>query len=129
VTAKANFRRGNQKIGSLSIGLDMTHPLMAGIVAALDPKRRGQAMGLNAFSLFTGLGLGSVFFQSLMGWGLSIALAVFGCVQLLLGLLAFKAFRNERAGRTISFGFSLTAAKGGRRSAQAFRDPTTNCLD
>lgn len=89
-------------VTSLSCGLDMTHPLMAGIVAALDPKRRGQAMGLNAFSLFTGLGLGSVIFQSLLAQGFAFTLVVFGSVQLVLGLCAFKAFRNERVGSTMS---------------------------
>ena len=84
-------------VTALSVGLDMTHPLMAGIVAALDPPRRGQAMGLNAFVLFTGLGFGAVAFQFLLTLGLPAALAIFGTVQLLLAVLAFKLFRSERA--------------------------------
>ncbi|MDB6025296.1 MAG: Multidrug resistance protein [Verrucomicrobiales bacterium] len=83
-------------VTSLSIGLDMTHPLMAGIVAALDPKRRGQAMGLNGFALFTGLGFGAVIFQFLLAKGFPFTLTVFGATQLGLGLLAFKAFQFER---------------------------------
>ncbi len=89
-------------VTSLSVGLDMTHPLMAGIVASLDPKRRGQAMGLNAFCLFTGLGLGSVAFQSFLAQGFAITLVVFGSAQLALGLLAFSAFRSERVDRARS---------------------------
>ncbi len=45
----------------LSLGYDMTQPLLAGIVTDLGPNR-GQAMGLNVFTLFTGFGLGSLVF-------------------------------------------------------------------
>lgn len=44
----------------LSLSYDMTQPLLAGIVTALDRERGGQAMGLNVFALFTGFGLGSL---------------------------------------------------------------------
>ena len=44
----------------LSLGYDMTQPLLAGIVTALGGKRGGQAMGLNVFTLFTGFGIGSL---------------------------------------------------------------------
>ena len=46
----------------LSLGYDMTQPLLAGIVTALGRERGGQAMGLNVFMLFTGFGLGSLLF-------------------------------------------------------------------
>jgi predicted MFS family arabinose efflux permease len=82
-------------VTALSFGLDMTHPLMAGIVADLDPKRRGQAMGINAFSIFAGFGLGAILFQMLLAWGFPVALAAFGGVQLTLGILAFRVFRLE----------------------------------
>lgn len=84
-------------VTTLSVGLDMTHPLMAGIVASLDPKRRGQAMGLNAFVLFTGLGFGAVVFQFLLTQGLSTALMIFAVFQLSLALAASLLFRSERA--------------------------------
>ena len=80
----------------LSVGFDMSHPLMAGIVASLDPKRRGQAMGLNAFAIFTGFGMGSLAFQVLMQTGLSLALAAFAAVQMSLAGVALYVFRAER---------------------------------
>jgi MFS family permease len=80
----------------LSVGFDMSHPLMAGIVASLDPKRRGQAMGLNAFAIFTGFGMGSLAFQVLMRSGLSLALAAFAAVQMGLAGVALYVFRAER---------------------------------
>jgi MFS family permease len=42
----------------LSLGYDMTQPLLAGIVTALGGRRGGQAMGLNVLTLFTGFGIG-----------------------------------------------------------------------
>jgi predicted MFS family arabinose efflux permease len=83
-------------ITCLSVGFDMSHPLMAGVVASLDPKRRGQAMGLNAFAIFTGFGMGSLAFQVLMRSGLSLALAVFAAVQMGLAGVALYVFRAER---------------------------------
>jgi len=83
-------------ITCLSVGFDMSHPLMAGIVASLDPKRRGQAMGLNAFAIFTGFGIGSLAFQVLMQSGLSLALAAFAAVQMGLAGVALYVFRAER---------------------------------
>jgi len=82
-------------ITCLSVGFDMSHPLMAGIVASLDPKRRGQAMGLNAFAIFTGFGMGSLAFQVLMQSGLSLALAAFAGVQMGLAGVALYVFRAE----------------------------------
>lgn len=91
-------------ITCLSVGFDMSHPLMAGIVASLDPKRRGQAMGLNAFAIFTGFGMGSLAFQLLMQSGLSLALATFAAVQMGLAGVALCVFREERpaAGAVVS---------------------------
>ena len=79
----------------LSVGFDMTHPLMAGIVSALDPARRGQAMGLNAFAVFTGFGFGSLLFQSLIPFGLAFALAAFAIAQTALALFAARFFPSE----------------------------------
>ena len=74
-------------ITTLSLGYDMTQPLLAGIVTDLTPKR-GLAMGLNVFTLFTGFGLGSLVFSGVLQFGLGIALAVFGTVALLAAMLA-----------------------------------------
>lgn len=67
---------------ALSLGYDMTQPLLAGIVTSLDPKRAGQAMGLNVFALFTGFGLGSLLFGWSLRLGFGTALAIFSTVQL-----------------------------------------------
>ncbi len=53
----------------LSLGYDMTQPLLAGIVTALGGQRGGQAMGLNVFMLFTGFGLGSLLFGAALPLG------------------------------------------------------------
>ncbi len=79
----------------LSLGFDMSHPLLAGIITSLDPSRRGQAMGLNAFALFTGFGLGALFFQLLLANGFAIALGVFAAVEMILAILAFRSFHAE----------------------------------
>lgn len=83
----------------LSLGYDMTQPLLAGIVTTLDRQRGGQAMGLNVFMLFTGFGLGSLFFGGLLSLGFSPALMIFGAVQLLAGVAAIPFYRKEIAPR------------------------------
>ena len=89
-------------VASLSIGLDLSHPPMTGIISSLDAKRRGQAMGLNTFLLFIGLGAGSVIFQYLIVYGLSNVLLCFGGVQLIMGLLAIKVFNKEKSSQKIT---------------------------
>jgi len=84
-------------IAFLSLGYDMSHPLLAGIITSLNPSRRGLAMGLNAFSLFCGFGLGALAFELLLRLGFQAALAVFAIVQLCLAVLAVKLFRGEDA--------------------------------
>ena len=83
----------------LSVGFDLSHPLLAGIVTNLDPDRRGQAMGLNAFVLFTGFGLGSLIFGQLLhaaGDRYAVPLGTFGAVLGALGL-ATPALLRVRA--------------------------------
>jgi predicted MFS family arabinose efflux permease len=79
----------------LSVGFDMTHPLLAGIVSTLDPPHRGQAMGLNAFAVFTGFGFGALAFQLLLIRGIAFALLVFAATQTLLALFASRFFPSE----------------------------------
>lgn len=79
----------------LSLGFDMSHPLFAGIATSLDDKRRGQAMGLNTFSIFLGLGVGSLAFGAIMRLGLGNALVGFAVVQAILGVVAIPLFRDE----------------------------------
>lgn len=83
-------------VTTLSLGYDMTQPLLAGIVTTLDPKRAGQAMGLNVFALFTGFGVGSLLFQWALQLGFTKALLLFGGVQAVAGLAAVAMFRSEQ---------------------------------
>lgn len=78
----------------LSLGYDLTQPLLAGIVTDLGPQR-GQAMGLNVFTLFVGFGVGSLIFGTMLSNGINIALAGFGVAALTAGLIAFALFRSE----------------------------------
>ncbi len=80
----------------LSLGYDLTQPLLAGIVTDLGPNR-GQAMGLNVFTLFTGFGLGSLIFGSALGLGLGTALTSFGAAALLAALIAVPLFAAEQS--------------------------------
>lgn len=81
-------------VTTLSLGYDMTQPLLAGIVTDLSPKR-GLAMGLNVFTLFTGFGLGSLVFSGFLRLGLSTAYVSFGVAALLAGVLAIRLVRSE----------------------------------
>jgi len=82
-------------VTTLSLGYDMTQPLLAGIVTSLDPKRGGQAMGLNVFMLFTGFGVGSFLFGEALSMGFESALAVFSTIEMAIGVAAFLLFRSE----------------------------------
>lgn len=79
----------------LSLGYDMTQPLLAGIVTSLGGKRPGQAMGLNVFALFLGFGLGALIFGALLRWGLSAALGTFAAAQAIAAMGSVTLFRSE----------------------------------
>ena len=81
-------------VTTLSLGYDMTQPLFAGIVTDLSPNK-GQAMGLNVFTLFTGFGLGSLIFSAALGLGLGPALVLFGVLELGAAVAAIRPFRGE----------------------------------
>ena len=81
-------------VTALSLGYDLTQPLLAGIVTDLSPQR-GQAMGLNVFTLFVGFGIGSLLFAAVLQFGMSAALVVFGVGALLACLAAIPLFRSE----------------------------------
>jgi predicted MFS family arabinose efflux permease len=84
-------------VTTLSLGYDMTQPLLAGIITSLGgSERRGQAMGLNVFTLFIGFGLGSLLFGELVLFGITTALLLFSTVQLAASLLAVYLFRHEK---------------------------------
>ncbi len=79
----------------LSLGYDMTQPLLAGIVISLDEKRGGQAMGLNVFTLFIGFGSGSFLFGELLKLGFGTALGIFAGIMLFAALMSIVLFRSE----------------------------------
>jgi len=101
----------------LSLGYDMTQPLLAGIVTTLGGRRGGQAMGLNVFTLFTGFGLGSLLFGAALPLGFSAALATFGVVQLAVAFLAVPFFRREITGSTGAASSSQPDARQHERPA------------
>ncbi len=80
----------------LSLGYDMTQPLLGGIITQLGGKRAGQAMGLNVFTLFVGFGLGSMLFGAAIPLGFRTALALFAAVQMISVVFALFLFRAER---------------------------------
>ncbi len=82
-------------VSVLSLGYDMTQPLLAGIVTSLGGTRGGQAMGLNVFTLFMGFGFGSLLFGEALRWDFNVALASFGMVYLLSAAVAVPLFRSE----------------------------------
>jgi predicted MFS family arabinose efflux permease len=79
----------------LSLGYDMTQPLLAGIVTQLAPERPGQAMGLNVFCLFIGFGLGSLIFGVALRAGFPAAFIFFSSFQGALALLGLFLFSTE----------------------------------
>lgn len=79
----------------LSLGFDLTHPLLAAIATDLRGAR-GQAVALMAFSLFIGLGFGSLLFQAALMLGFTVALMIFGGVALVAAGAAAVLFRGER---------------------------------
>jgi predicted MFS family arabinose efflux permease len=78
----------------LSLGYDLTQPLLAGIVTDLGPKR-GQAVGLMAFILFVGFGTGSLIFGAMLPLGIATDLVLFGACAIVAGIFAFALFRAE----------------------------------
>lgn len=80
---------------TLSLAYDMTQPPLGGIVTTLS-SNRGQAMGVNVCTLFTGFGFGSLIFQALLPAGFAVAFGVFGATALIATVLAVPLFRDER---------------------------------
>lgn len=89
-------------IAALSIGFEATHPLMSSIATSLDPRHRGQVTGLATFTKFLGMGVGALVFQHLVGLGFGTAFIVFGMSEILVGLSAIYAFRDERAAMSVT---------------------------
>ncbi|RSK24514.1 MULTISPECIES: MFS transporter [Hymenobacter] len=79
----------------LSLGYDLTQPLLAAIVTDVGKERPGQAMGLNVFALFVGFGLGSWLFGEALRAGLPAALLAFTVFEAGLALAATHLFKSE----------------------------------
>lgn len=84
----------NFVVAILSLGYDMTQPLLAGILTNLHPNR-GVALGVNVFMLFVGFGLGSLIFSGILQWGMMTAFIVFGIAALFAAGIAFPLFKAE----------------------------------
>jgi predicted MFS family arabinose efflux permease len=82
-------------IATLSLGYDMSHPLLAGIITSVNPTRRGLSMGMNAFVLFSGFGLGTLIFEVVLRRGFTVSLSIFAAAQLCIGVLAIPLFSGE----------------------------------
>ncbi|MBN8787092.1 MAG: MFS transporter [Terrimonas sp.] len=80
---------------ALSIGYDLSQPLLAGIITEIGGKRGGQAMSLMVFMLFLGFGTGSYLFGLLLRFGFPTALLVFFILQMILSLVSFRLFKYE----------------------------------
>lgn len=80
---------------TLSLGYDLTQPLLAGIVTSLGAERPGQAMGLNVFTLFIGFGIGGYLFGEILRFGFTPALLIFGSVMLFLAIASILLFHAE----------------------------------
>lgn len=80
----------------LSLGYDLTQPLLAGIVTDLGPQR-GQAVGLMAFVLFVGFGVGSLIFGAMLPLGIATDLVIFGVAAVIAGAFALIFFDAEKA--------------------------------
>lgn len=82
-------------VGILSLGYDLTQPLLAGIVTQLSA-HRGQAMGLNVCTLFIGFGVGSLLFQALLTAGFTTALTLSALAAAAAALIGLRVFTSER---------------------------------
>ncbi|MFC3562882.1 MFS transporter [Pedobacter jamesrossensis] len=82
-------------VTTLSLGYDLSQPLLAGIVTDFGKNEPGQAMGLNVFMLFMGFGIGSLLFGALLPYGWAVSLLTFTCFQLAIAIIGFQVFKSE----------------------------------
>lgn len=78
----------------ISLGCDTTQPLLAAIATDLT-HQRGMAIGLFAFALFTGFGLGSLVFGEALRFGLNFAFTGFGAIAIVSAVAGVLLFRGE----------------------------------
>jgi predicted MFS family arabinose efflux permease len=80
---------------TLSLGFDLTQPLLAGIITQVGKERSGQAMSVMAFMLFVGFGLGSYLFGLALKLGFTDALLIFSTFQIVLSIISWPLFKKE----------------------------------
>lgn len=86
----------------LSLGYDLTQPLLAGIITQVGKERSGQAMSLMAFTLFIGFGLGSYLFGLALHLSLVKALIIFSIFQISLSAAGLPLFRKETRAKSFA---------------------------
>lgn len=79
----------------LSLGFDLSHPLFAAIATTFSSKK-GAAIGLFAFFLFSGYGLGSLVLSLIVNIGLDRAFQLFGGGILVAAVCSIFVFRKEK---------------------------------
>lgn len=79
----------------LSMGYDLTQPLLAGIATDL-PAARGQAVAFMAVVLFLGFGTGSLLFQAVLPAGFGVAFTIFAASAAVAAAAAVPIFTHER---------------------------------
>jgi predicted MFS family arabinose efflux permease len=79
-----------------AIGLQLTYPLLAGLASELAPAARGRALGLNTFSMFMGVGWGSLAVGALLPLGYGAAFACVAAVAAVAGAWAAATGRGAR---------------------------------
>ena len=85
---------------TLSLGFDLTQPLLAGIITQVGKEKGGQAMSVMAFMLFVGFGLGGYLFGLAMQLSLTDALIIFSIFELILSGVAYIVFKKETFSKT-----------------------------
>lgn len=78
----------------LSLGYDLTQPLLAGIATDLKAAR-GQAVAFMAVVLFTGFGTGSLVLQALLPLGFPAAFGIFAAAAVVAAVIGVPVFANE----------------------------------
>ncbi|WP_398452309.1 MFS transporter [Sphingobacterium thalpophilum] len=82
-------------VATLSLAFDMTHPLFAAIITTLS-ERKGVAIGLFAFVMFMGYGLGSLILSLIINIGINESFQVFGSCAVLGAVISIFVFKNEK---------------------------------
>ena len=97
---------------TLSLGFDLTQPLLAGIISQVGKERSGQAMSVMAFMLFVGFGLGSYLFGLTLHLGFTDALLIFSILQIILSTIAWPLFRRENHLHSLKKEMALVKSEG-----------------